>query len=193
MHNPPTSQLEIWHMHWILLHVAVQLDQRWSPTLRPQSEAAALEALSIARKLGRFERDFASLGELRKHLVGQILETGSTLADGLSCQGSEPSQRLERHRRCAEDILFIARMLERAVDLDSCRFTGNDEARQVLWSSIATTSDRSEPAPSGHELVRHACTHAIERLEDWFKEESAPRPAPLVSMPIARADRSHTH
>jgi hypothetical protein len=52
-----TQLIETWRMQWVLLQLAVQLDQ------------------------GGVKREVATLGELRKHLLEQIIETGSTIAN----------------------------------------------------------------------------------------------------------------
>ena len=163
--------VEIWHMHWLLLRVSAQLDQNWLPTFRQQSDEAADEALSIAQKLTGFEREFENLGELREHLLEQIVETGATLADRLSCESG--SLATQSRRRVAEDSLFIARTLSRCVDMRTGRLTVHHDAQLALWSSLSSTLDAIEPPRRGPELVRHTCTHVLERLEDWIKADLA--------------------
>lgn len=167
--------VEIWHMHWLLLRVSAQLDQQWLPSFKEQSDGAADEALSIAKKLTGFEREFENLGELREHLLEQIVETGATLADRLSCQSPGPagSAAIEARRRVAEDSLFIARTLSRCVDMRTGRLTVHHDAQLALWSSLSSTLDAVEPPRRGPELVRHTCTHVLERLEDWIKADLA--------------------
>jgi hypothetical protein len=160
----------MWNMQWALLHLAMQLDQRWLPSLRRQSDAAADEVFSIARKLAGVERDFASLGELRKHLLERIIQTGSDLAEGLSAR-PERSVRFGLRKRRAEDVLFIARTLDRCVGMRSGELTVNPGAQRALWTSISSTCDRSEPPRRGPELIRHTCSHVLNRLEDWLEEE----------------------
>jgi len=172
MPDNDVKRLEQWHMQWVLLHVAVQLDQRWLPALRSQSEAAVAEVFSIARKAGGVKRELANLGELRKHLLEQIIETGSALAEGLSVRAGR-SPRFARRNRCAEELLFIARTLDRCVGMRSGELTVNSGAHRVLWSSISPARDGSEPPRRGSLLIRHACFHVLSRLEDWLEEERA--------------------
>jgi hypothetical protein len=172
MSDKHTDLIETWRMQWLLLHVAVQLDQKWLPSLRQQSEDALQEVLAIAEKLGGVKREFASLGELRKHLLEQIIATGSTLADGLSVQ-SPRAERVGRSKRRADDLLFIARTLDRCVGMRSGELTVNPGAQRTLWSSISSTCDQSEPPRRGPELMRHTCCHALIRLDDWLEEQRA--------------------
>ncbi len=100
-----SRRVEIWHMHWLLLRVSAQLDQHWLPSFKDQSDEAADEALSIAKKLTGFEREFENLGELREHLLEQIVENGAALVDRLSSQPG--SRSIDSRRRVAEDALFV--------------------------------------------------------------------------------------
>jgi hypothetical protein len=183
-----SKRVEIWHMHWLLLRVSAQLDQHWLPSFKAQSDDAADEALSIAKKLTGFEREFANLGELRQHLLEQIVATGATLVEQLSSQSSG-ARSSESRRRVAEDSLFIARTLSRCVDMRTGRLTVHHDAQLALWSSLSSTLDALEPPRRGPELVRHACTHVLERLEDWIKADlaqtrRAASPSPQLTFPV---------
>jgi hypothetical protein len=185
MSDVDSKLVEIWHMHWLLLRVSAQLDQHWLPSFKRQSDDAVDEALTLAQKLTGFEREFANLGELREHLLEQIVDMGSTLADQLSCRGSA-AERVERRRRCAEDALFMARTLSRCVDMRTGRLTVHHDAQLALWSSLTSTLDSLEPPRRGPELVRHTCTHVLERLEDWIKEDHAQlRKDSALSQPLS--------
>ncbi len=191
MSDSDSKLVEIWHMHWLLLRVSAQLDQHWLPTFKPQSDDATDEALAIAQKLTGFQREFANLGELREHLLEQIVETGSVVADRLSCQAPRGAA-LESRRRVAEDTLFIARTLSRCVDMRTGRLTVHHDAQIALWSSLSSTLDALEPPRRGPELVRHTCTHVLERLEDWIKEDLARmrRDAPLHNSQLSLLEES---
>jgi hypothetical protein len=169
--------IEVLHMQWTLLHLAVQLDQRWLPSLRQQSDGAVDEVFAIARKLGGVSRDFRNLGELRKHLLERIVETGSSLAEGLTAQPVR-GVRFGLRKRRADDMLFIARTLDRCVGMRSGELTVNPDAQRALWAAISSTRDSSDPPRRGAELIRHTCSHVLNRLEDWLEEEreSAERP-----------------
>jgi hypothetical protein len=164
------SYVEMLHMQWALLHLAVQLDQRWLPSLRQQSDAAVDEVFSIAQKLAGVKRDFANLGELRKHLLERIVETGSSLAEGLSAQPVR-GVRFGLRKRRADDVLFIARTLDRCVGMRSGELTVNPGAQRALWAAISSTRDSADPPRRGPELIRHTCSHVLTRLEDWLEEE----------------------
>src|SRR5687767_7426920 len=164
------ARIETWHMQWVLLHVAVQLDQRWLPSLRHQSSAAVEEVFSIAQKLGGVTRDFVSLGDLRKHLLEKIIETGTQVAEGLSAR-PVLNVRFGLRKNRADDILFIARTLDRCVGMRSGELTVNPGAQRALWSAISSTRDQSEVPRRGQELIRHTCGHVLSRLEDWLDEE----------------------
>lgn len=163
-----TRLFETWYMQWRLLDMAVRLDRQWVPSLQQQGDDATQEVVSIAQKLAGFERDFGSLGELREHLLERIIETGSTLADSILADDlSDHASGTGRGERCAEDILFIARTLDRCVGMRSCRLTFNFGAQQALWSSISAVRDSSEQPLLGPELVQHTCIHVLSRLENW--------------------------
>jgi hypothetical protein len=180
-----TQLIETWRMQWVLLQLAVQLDQRWLPSFQPQSQDAVKEIFSIAKKLGGVTRELATLGELRKHLLEQIIETGSTLANSLSVETTRGDARASE-RQNAEDILFVARTLDRCVGMRSGDLTVNSAAQRLLWSSITSTrSDQSEAPRRGPELIRHTCTLALTRLDDWLDRQrtNADR-APCRSSPL---------
>jgi hypothetical protein len=183
-------QLEAWRMQWVLLQLAVQLDQRWLPSLRAQSEDAVEEVFSIARKLAGVGHELVGLGELRKHLLAHAIETGATLADGLSALAARSGQ-VELRSRRAEDVLFVARMLDRSVGMRSGELTVNPAAQRALWSSISSTHDRSEPPRRGPEVMRQACSHVLSRLDDWLEEERQQTQVPGPDS--TRAMRSHAN
>jgi len=171
MQQKHLAHLETLHVQWTLLHLAVQLDHRWLPSSRQRIGAAADdEVFTIAQKLGGLKRDFASLGELRKHLLECIVETGSHLALGLSAQ-SVQTVRFGLRKRRADDVLFIARTLDRCVGMRSGDLTCNPGAQRALWSVVSSTSDRTEMPRRGPELIRQTCIHVLTRLEDWLEEE----------------------
>jgi hypothetical protein len=177
MSGAPTSDnwvrlIETWRVQWSLLRLAVQLDQRWVLSLRPQTEEAVEEVFAIARQLGGVTRDIGNLGEMRTHVLDQILETGAKLIDNLSAL--DVSLLVQQRLRCAEDVLFIARALQRSVGMHSGELTFNPAAQRALWYSIAASRDRSEMPHRGSKLTRETCCHVLSRLDELLSENHQP-------------------
>jgi hypothetical protein len=162
--------LGLWHMQWLLLDMAIRLDRRWLPWLQQQSDEAVQEALSIAQQLPGLQRKFTSLGEMRTQLLQAIIDTGGSLVDEV---GQEPRlERIERHEREAQDLLLIARMLERCLDMRTCRRRFNHKAYRTLLGFLSPGVDYI-PLHRGPDLGQQTCSHVLGRVKIWLAEARA--------------------
>lgn len=182
--------IETWRLQWVLLQLSVQLDQRWMPSLRSRSDDAVEELFCVVGRIGGLSSDCSSLGEMRTHLLEQILVTGTALSDSMN-EFATFADRLNHRWQCAEDVLFIARTLERAVGMHSVELTVNAGAQRTLWVCISFTRDRSRMPQRGPDLMRQTCSHVLSRLDEFLEEERRQSQIPLTDR--AQAMRSQSN
>jgi hypothetical protein len=151
--------LGLWQMQWHLLDMSVRLHRRWLPELQQRSDEAVQEALSIAERLPGLQGKFASLDEMRAHLLQAIIETGASLVDEIDPHDAAG----ERHGQEVQQLLRIAVVLDRCVDVRTCRRRSNHRAYRTLLNFLSPDLQYI-PLLGGPELVEQTCGHVLQRL-----------------------------